>query len=80
MNRKLHNTASALMVAGTLLVLALLAQAPDDTSAQTPSPAAVAVTSTALVVADSLPSARSGRASHVRHSVAMPFFSFAPRG
>lgn len=86
MNRKLHNTASALMVSGTLLMLGLMAHAPDGATEPTPAPVAVVVASAALVAPDAMvakepaASARSGRASRIRHSVAMPFFSFAPRG
>jgi hypothetical protein len=84
MNRKLHNTASALMVSGTLLVLALMARASEGAFDPPPAPVEVAAASAALVapeVADEpSDSVRSGRASRIRHSVAMPFFSFAPRG
>lgn len=77
MNRKLHNTASALMVPGTLLLLALAAYgyaggAPVSGTANAPSAAA----GTAELPTRPL----SGRAGRVRHSVALPFFSFAPRG
>ncbi|MFC0679261.1 hypothetical protein ACFFGH_15605 [Lysobacter korlensis] len=85
MNRKLHNTASALMVPGTLLLLALVASASDGSTQAPADPAAVAVASAALItpVADdagAAPSGKSARASRIRHSVAMPFFSFASRG
>ena len=84
MNRKLHDTALALMVSGALAVLTLVA------GGREPGPAATAVTSTvqAGVAAPATPSLRlsasqtgkSGRARRIRHSMAMPFFSFASRG
>jgi hypothetical protein len=86
MNRKLHNTASALMASGTLLVLALMVQASDSSFDAPPASTAAAVASAALTAPEALAteepaaSVRSARASRVRHSVAMPFFSFAPRG
>jgi hypothetical protein len=86
MNRKLHNTASALMVPGTLLLLALVASASDGATRTPADPAAVSVASAALItpgVADdggAAPTRKTARASRIRHSVAMPFFSFASRG
>lgn len=80
MNRKLHNTASALMVPGTLLLLGLAAHAytggPADATPAVSAPAAVVASATAELPARSL----GGRAGRVRHSVALPFFSFASRG
>lgn len=86
MNRKLHNNVSALLATGTLFVLALTAQVSDSAPETAPAPVAVAVASVALAAPQAMAahgpaaSARSGRASRIRHSVAMPFFSFAPRG
>lgn len=80
MNRKLHNTASALMVPGTLLLLGLAAHAytgaAADSAPLAPSTAAAVASATAELPTQS----RGGRAGRVRHSVALPFFSFAPRG
>jgi uncharacterized lipoprotein YbaY len=86
MNRRLHNTASALLVSGTLFVLALVAQASDGAFAPRPAPVAAAAASAALAAPDAAlaeepdAGAASGRVSRIRHSVALPFFSFAPRG
>lgn len=80
MNRKLHNTASALMVPGTLLLLGLAAHAYTDGRADAASaassPAAVVASATAELPTRSF----GGRAGRVRNSVALPFFSFASRG
>ncbi|GHA71628.1 hypothetical protein [Cognatilysobacter bugurensis] len=83
MNRKLHNTASALMVPGTLLLLALAAQASTGDvqragSAFHSNATTVGATATAATALPARPFG--GRTGRVRHSVALPFFSFAPRG
>jgi hypothetical protein len=105
MNRKLHNTTSALLASAGLLVLALVAgsPAPAPSAAEsfagsveaTPAAAGLVLASeaaTMAVLAEALDpadaSAAGGDAGSVaprkprrRHqSVAMPFFSFAPRG
>lgn len=84
MKRRLRTTASALIVSGTLFVLGLatFASASLDRAANSPvTVASAALVSPDSVEADSSPSpARPGRASRIRRSVAMPFFSFAPRG
>ena len=77
MNRKLHNTASALMVPGTLLLLALAAHSQAGAQAATSPTVAVIAATTAETPARRLIEGRAGR---VRQSVALPFFSFAPRG
>jgi hypothetical protein len=92
MNRKLHNTAMALIASSSLFVLGLLTASPS--AALVPPPAstaavpfdaehAVAVEAAEAVddtvePAEATPHRRIRRAS--RQSVAMPFFSFAPRG
>lgn len=93
MNRKLHNTLTALLASSSLLVLGLVAGRPVAT---TPSPTTPAIASIAAIeeqaAADAAtdavdagkrtePSAsqRHGLRGK-RHSVAMPFFSFTPRG
>lgn len=78
MNRKLHNTTSALMVLATLLLLALVAQASGGSAIDASTDASAAATASAST--DLSPRAFGGRAGRVRHSVALPFFSFAPRG
>jgi hypothetical protein len=76
MNRKLHNTVLALLASSALVVVSLLANAPGR-----PAPLAAAT----AVAADSagfaampLPSRPPVRRN--RQSVAMPYFSFVPRG
>ena len=89
MNRKLHNTTMAMIASSSLFVLGLLTSTP-AIPALTPAPAAAVVAS---IDVDDAASAETADASiergdaprrHARrgrqHSVAMPFFSFAPRG
>lgn len=90
MNRKLHNTASALMVTGTLFALGLAAYLSDAPAAHAApaSPIAVAAAAghiesrTPASVEAATPSPRhgNGRTRRIRQSMAMPFFSFASRG
>ncbi len=87
MNRKLHNTTMALIASSSLFVLGLLAATP----ALSPAPASVVAASfdadeaiAAEAVesdAEATPTAPRRQARNARRqSVAMPFFSFAPRG
>lgn len=81
MNRKLHNTASALMVPGTLLLLALMALAHSRGTVDAAASAGATATAAGATATAELPARPfAGRAGRVRHSVALPFFSFAPRG
>jgi hypothetical protein len=80
MNRRLHNTASALMVPGTLLLLALMALAHSGGAIDAPASAAATTAATASATTELPTRTPGGRAGRVRHSVALPFFSFAPRG
>jgi len=81
MNRKLHNTAFALTIAGTALVLCLVVSAPAGKA-----PVAVATATVALAAAEPVVDAnrthvvRNAVARRIRRSVAMPFFSFVARG
>ena len=85
MNRKLHNTASSVLVIGTLgaLGLAVALSGPTGTTARSAATAGAAAASVSMVALEtaSLPP-RQGprRSSRIRHSMAMPFFSFASRG
>lgn len=87
MNRKLHNTVSALSVSGVLLALTLITAVPapatrDVDTAQV-APAASPAAGTALGQAEPQPqpARRGGSAGkRSRHGLAMPYFSFAPRG
>jgi hypothetical protein len=87
MNRKLHNTVMALIASSSLFVLGLLTASP----ALSPAPAHAVATAfdadhaVAAEVVDH--DAKADQASPRRQirrprqqSVAMPFFSFAPRG
>ena len=85
MNRKLHNTASALFASAGLLVLSLMAANPMPVAGVDSRPLAEASADSKVErveAAESTPrtgaSQRKPRRSH--QSVAMPFFSFAPRG
>jgi hypothetical protein len=87
MNRKLHNTVMALIASSSLFVLGLLTASP----ALSPAPAdavATAFDADQAVAAEVVDrDAKADQASPRRQirrprqqSVAMPFFSFAPRG
>lgn len=111
MNRKLHNTVSALVASSALLVLSLVAAVPLSPEPAAPAaglpgsgptadharalPAAATTDAGAIahaaalasafdaasVAADAAPTPRKRTPSRRgRHSVAMPYFSFAPRG
>ena len=88
MNRKLHNTVMALIASSSLFVLGLLTSTP-------PIPALTPAQATAMSAAFDAENAMAAETvdaeaeadlprRHVRRgrgqSVAMPFFSFAPRG
>jgi len=87
MNRKLHNTVMAMIASSSLFVLGLLTAGPAS-PAFAPAPASATLASTTQ--ADGVASHdRTGKVEatprrHLRRthrqSVAMPFFSFAPRG
>lgn len=90
MNRKLHNTTMALIASSSLFVLGLLTASPTD-PALAPAPGQVAAVSfdadhavAAEATDDNVERAEAAPRRHVRRgrlqSVAMPFFSFAPRG
>ncbi|RZA22050.1 MAG: hypothetical protein EOP93_01320 [Lysobacteraceae bacterium] len=90
MNRKLHNTVMAMIASSSLFVLGLLTATP-TVPAFSPDSASAVVdsidTDNAVVadaVDDSVEQAEAAPRRHARRarqqSVAMPFFSFAPRG
>ena len=90
MNRKLHNTTMALIASSSLFVLGLLTASPVVT-ALAPAQATAAAASfdaddavAAEALDESVEQAEAAPRRHVRRarqqSVAMPFFSFAPRG
>lgn len=89
MNRKLHNTVMALIASSSLFVLGLLTASPALSPAPAPAHAvATAFDADQAVAAEVVDhDAKAEQASPRRQvrrprqqSVAMPFFSFAPRG
>ena len=87
MNRKLHNTVMALIASSSLFVLGLLTASP----ALSPAPAAAVAASfdadeavAAEAINDDADQVEASPRRQIRRprqqSVAMPFFSFAPRG
>jgi len=83
MNRKLHNTVMALIASSSLFVLGLLTSTPALAPQSTAVAAAFHADAVAVEAAEAEAEAdlprRHVRRGH-RQSVAMPFFSFAPRG
>jgi hypothetical protein len=90
MNRKLHNTVMAMIASSSLFVLGLLTASPVVPAFAPPTPS-TAVASldagdvpAADAVSDDVEPAAPAPRRHARRgrqqSVAMPFFSFAPRG
>ena len=90
MNRKLHNTTMALIASSSLFVLGLLTASPAD-HGRVPAPAPLAAAAfdadhavAAEAVDETVEQVEAAPRRHVRRarqqSVAMPFFSFAPRG
>jgi hypothetical protein len=82
MNRKLHNTLSAVVASSALLVLGLLVAVP---AAPAPDLDIAAIDGMSSDAGEALEAARldlpaPGHAHARRQSVRMPFFSFAPRG
>jgi hypothetical protein len=89
MNRKLHNTTLALIASSSLFVLGLLTASPATAPAPEPALAAAASFDADRAVASEAVEGDAGSAAAAprrharrvhRQSVAMPFFSFAPRG
>lgn len=90
MNRKLHNTTMALIASSSLFVLGLMTASP-VVPTHTPAPATVAAAPfdaehavASEAVDETVEQTDAAPRRHVRRarqqSVAMPFFSFAPRG
>ena len=94
MNRKLHNTLSALTASGALLVVSLIVAAPVPGQADTHAAASLAAElGAAGTLAHALGSAAetlesgtadesrpAGASTPKRQTLVMPFFSFLPRG
>jgi hypothetical protein len=89
MNRKLHNTVMALIASSSLFVLGLLSATPavPGFAPLPPAAAAAAFDADRAVAAETAADRGDVEAAPRRHprrttrqSVAMPFFSFAPRG
>lgn len=83
MNRKLHNTTMAMLASSSLFVLGLLAASPADPAlSSAPAPAmAAAIDIDHAVAVETVEASPHRHARRARQqTVAMPFFSFAPRG
>ncbi len=87
MNRKLHNTVMAMIASSSLFVLGLLTASPALSPARASAVAASFDADEAVAaeaVDNDIDQAEASPRRHVRRSrqqsVAMPFFSFAPRG
>ena len=87
MNRKLHNSLIATVASASLLILGLLAATPVQPDFPPPSLVTAVAAQDELQAADQAdaPTASPARDTHPetrqrRHSLRMPFFSFAPRG
>lgn len=87
MTRKLHNTLMAAIASSSLLVVGIIASSPVTPHLGTTNTANVLASidsqvempSDAIDQADAAPIQRARAARHSRQSLAMPFFSFAPR-
>ncbi len=87
MNRKLHNSLMALVASCGLLAVGLMAASPTTPAPYAPAGAALVqldadadATTAARDALAERPSAPKRNLRRGRPSVAMPFFSFAPRG
>lgn len=84
MNRKLHDSALALTVASVFGALVLLLGQPQQATAVAvahhTARTGVAAPALAPLRLTATQTGKSGRARRIRHSMAMPFFSFASRG
>ncbi len=87
MTRKLHNTLMAVIASSSLLVVGMIASTPVATDPGANNAASVLASidsqlgmeGDAIDHADAAPRQRARTARHSRQSLAMPFFSFAPR-
>ena len=87
MTRKLHNTLMAIIASSSLLIVGIIASSPAAPELDTASTASVIAsidTPVELVagvidLTEAAPIQKSRTARHRQQSLAMPFFSFAPR-
>ncbi|MDI1253258.1 hypothetical protein [Thermomonas sp.] len=87
MTRKLHNTLMAAIASSSLLVVGIIASSPITPHLDATNTASVlasidsqaVMASDAIDEADAAPIQRARAVRHSRQSLAMPFFSFAPR-
>ena len=87
MTRKLHNTLMAAIASSSLLVVGIIASSPVAQEIGTTSTASVLVslgaqtgiTASAIDQTEAAPLQRARAVRHRRQSLAMPFYSFAPR-
>ncbi|MEO5629739.1 MAG: hypothetical protein ABIQ62_08230, partial [Thermomonas sp.] len=88
MTRKLHNTLMAVIASSSLLIVGLIAGAPvvPKLEADNSTNVLASIAADAEALADNveepstLPARRTRGERHSRQALAMPFFSFAPRG
>ncbi len=92
MTRKLHNTLMAVIASSSLLAIGLIAGAPvvPDMDASTSTDVLVSIAADQRMFSEvlpdtaaqpeALPSGPSRATRHSRQALAMPFYSFAPRG
>ncbi len=87
MTRKLHNTLMAMIASSCLLAVGIIAGSPvapemnaaSSTSMYASIETQADIAADAIVQADAVPMPKVRAVQHRRQSLAMPFFSFAPR-
>ena len=79
MDRRLQNNLTALAVSGAALVVALVAAAPLPADAARDAPAVAAGDEAASALIAALEKA-GGTETHINRRIAMPYFTFLPRG
>ncbi len=86
MTRKLHNTLMAIIVSSSLLVVGIIASSPVALELGTATNAGVITSidspmmrTVAIEQTDPAPIQKARAVRHRRQSLAMPFYSFAPR-
>ena len=86
MNSKVQNTFNTAVIASALVLGLVAASLPvADTAGRGPAPVAVVASLASTLQHTAAPatgkeSYTSGKSRRIRHSMAMPFFSFLPRG
>lgn len=81
MDRRLQNNLTALAVSGAALVVALVAAAPlPDASPATPGAATITAGDEAASALIAALEQAGGAETHTHRRIAMPYFTFLPRG